>query len=100
MNLIRTDELRNALLAALEFDRKHSSCISESTGQFTGNFWHETYEGFGVEIIYYFHGVVLTGYEYDAEKKRKADKEALETYLASDEGKRLVNKAYKELIKK
>lgn len=98
MNIIRTDELRAALFAALAFDREHSKCISESDGQFTGNFWHETYEGFGIEITYYFQGAELTAYEYDVEKQRELDKQAMDKYLQSPAGQRRL-KRFAKLMK-
>ena len=41
---IKTQELRDAVQAAYEFDKEHGKCTDESTGQFTGSFYHETYE--------------------------------------------------------
>lgn len=85
MITIKSPELLRAVQNAYHFDFKHSKCISESDGQFTGNFWHETYEGFGIEITYYFQESELVGYEYDVEKKRLSLKESLEKLRASPE---------------
>ena len=47
---IKTQELRDAAQAAYEFDKEHGKCTDESTGQFTGNFYHEPYIVTGKQI--------------------------------------------------
>ena len=96
MKNVKSPELRKALEDAWEFDVKHSKCISHSDGQFTGNFWHETYEGFGLEITYYFQENNLIGYEYDVEKNRKATEEALAKIRSTPEYKARVAEHWKE----
>lgn len=60
---IKTQELRDAVQAAHEFDTSHAECTDWSTGQFTGSFWHETYK-FGEKArTYYFDNNKLFAYE-------------------------------------
>ena len=60
---IKSDELREAVQAAYEFDKQHGDGMDGATGQFTGNFWHETYTFGGKARVYYFEGNVMFGYE-------------------------------------
>ena len=60
---IKSKELSDAVQAAYEFDREHGECTDESTGQFTGNFYHETYEFDGKTNTYYFDSGKLFAYE-------------------------------------
>ena len=60
---IKTQELRDAVQAAYEFDKEHGKCIDESTGQFTGSFYHETYNFGGKSQTYYFDSGKLFAYE-------------------------------------
>jgi len=94
MNIIKTAELRSKVQDALDFDRKHSKLISESSGQFTGNFSHETYEGFGFEMTYYFEGPDLYAYEHDVEKKRKESEEFLKEFFKTPAYREIVTKLY------
>lgn len=98
MIIIKSSELLRAVQNAYHFDFKHSKCISESDGQFTGNFWHETYEGFGIEITYYFQGNDLFGYEYDVEKNRKELEEKLKKVRGSKKYKNMIAEAYKDVV--
>ena len=49
--------------ATYEFDKEHGKCTDESTGQFTGSFYHETYEFDGKSKTYYFDSGKLFAYE-------------------------------------
>lgn len=60
---IKSDTLRNKLLKFYEFDTVYSEFIEGSDGQFTGNFWHETFNVDGVVRTYYFDGNKLVAYE-------------------------------------
>lgn len=60
---IKTQELRDAVQATYEFDKEHGKYTDESTGQFTGNFYHETYEFDGKSKTYYFDPGKLFAYE-------------------------------------
>lgn len=56
-------QLAAAVNAAYDFDKKHGECADESTGQFTANFYHETYTFAGKTRAYYFDNSKLFGYE-------------------------------------
>jgi len=60
---IKSDDLRRQVLNAHRFDVSHGKLVDSSSGQFTGNFFHETYEFNGKVRTYYFDGSVLFGYE-------------------------------------
>lgn len=60
---VKTAALRKALMDTYDFDCKHAECIDSSTGQFTGNFWHETYKFNDKTRVYYFQGSKLCAYE-------------------------------------
>ncbi len=60
---IKTQELRDAVQAAYEFDKEHSKCTDESYGDPAGEFHHETYEFDGKTKTYYFDSGQLFGYE-------------------------------------
>ena len=53
---IKTQELRDAVQAAYEFDKEHGKCTDEST-------YHETYEFDGKSNTYYFDSGKLFAYE-------------------------------------
>ena len=60
---IKSDDLRKAVQSAYEFDKQHGDGMDGATGQFTGNFWHETYTFAGKTRAYYFDNSQLFGYE-------------------------------------
>lgn len=60
---IKSEDLRAAIQAAYDFDVKNGTRVDESSGQFTGNFYHETYEFNGKTREYYFDNNKLFGYE-------------------------------------
>lgn len=60
---IKTQELRDAVQAIYEFYKEHGKCTDESTGQFTGSFYHETYKFDGKSKTYYFDSGKLIGYK-------------------------------------
>lgn len=60
---IKTQELREAVMQAFEFDATHGECTDFSDGQFTCGFFHETYKFNGKSRTYYFQGKDLFAYE-------------------------------------
>lgn len=60
---IKSEELRKAVQAAYDFDKQHGVYMDGATGQFTGNFWHETYAFGGKARAYYFEGNAMFCYE-------------------------------------
>lgn len=60
---INSQELRDAVMQAFEFDATHGECTDFSDGQFTGGFCHETYKFDGKTRTYYFQGKDLFAYE-------------------------------------
>lgn len=60
---VKSAELRKALMNSYEFDCKHGECLDSASGQFTGNFWHETYKFNGKTRSYYFQGSDICAYE-------------------------------------
>ena len=59
---IKTQELRDAVQSAYEFDVEHGKRI-DRTERATGNLFHETYEFDGKIRTYYFDRFVLIAYK-------------------------------------
>ena len=60
---IKTEGMREAVQKCYDFDKQHGKCTDESSGQFTGNFWHETWEFGPYKRTYYFEDGDLFGTE-------------------------------------
>lgn len=60
---IQTQRQRDSVKKMYNFDKEHGKCIDESSGQFTGSFYHETYERNGFSTTFYFDSGELFAYE-------------------------------------
>lgn len=58
---IKSQELRDAVQAAYEFDKEHGVLI-DHTERATGSMYHETYEFDGKRRVYYFNDWYLFAY--------------------------------------
>ena len=58
---IKTEDMREAVQKCYDFDKQHGKCKDESSGQFTGNFYEETYEFGPYSRTYYFDNNKMFG---------------------------------------
>jgi len=60
---IKTQQQRDNVKKMYNFDKENGKCINESSGQFTGSFYHESYECNGKSMTYYFDSGELFAFE-------------------------------------